>query len=67
MDLPSGRHHQGCNLSFADGRADHWKWRYPKEGTGGMDVTNSLDFLDLRQLQTAIPDVNPNSALFSAR
>jgi prepilin-type N-terminal cleavage/methylation domain-containing protein/prepilin-type processing-associated H-X9-DG protein len=25
-NLPSSRHNNGCNLSFADGHAEHWKW-----------------------------------------
>jgi len=29
-DMPSDRHYQGANLSFADGHVEHWKWRTPK-------------------------------------
>jgi prepilin-type N-terminal cleavage/methylation domain-containing protein/prepilin-type processing-associated H-X9-DG protein len=29
-DLPANRHSQGCNLSFADGHVEHWKWVSPK-------------------------------------
>ena len=29
-DLPSDRHNQGGNLSFADGHVEHWKWKVPK-------------------------------------
>jgi prepilin-type processing-associated H-X9-DG protein/prepilin-type N-terminal cleavage/methylation domain-containing protein len=29
-DLPGNRHNQGCNLSFADGHVEHWKWKVPK-------------------------------------
>jgi len=25
-NLPASRHDYGCNLSFADGHAEHWKW-----------------------------------------
>lgn len=25
-DLPASRHNNGCNLSFADGHVEHWKW-----------------------------------------
>jgi prepilin-type N-terminal cleavage/methylation domain-containing protein/prepilin-type processing-associated H-X9-DG protein len=28
-DMPSNRHNQGCNLSFADGHVEHWKWKAP--------------------------------------
>jgi len=29
-DKPSDRHNQGCNLSFADGHAERWRWKVPK-------------------------------------
>jgi len=29
-DIPANRHSQGANMSFADGHAEFWKWRYPK-------------------------------------
>jgi len=29
-DVPGNRHNNGCNLSFADGHVDHWKWKVPK-------------------------------------
>jgi len=28
-NLPSNRHNKGCNVSFADGHVDHWKWQGP--------------------------------------
>ena len=33
-DIPANRHAQGCNLSFGDGHAEHYKWRVPKVYTG---------------------------------
>ena len=30
FDIPANRHNKGCNLTFADGHAEHWKWRVPK-------------------------------------
>lgn len=33
FDVPANRHNQGCNMSFADGHAEHWKWKV------SMDVT----------------------------
>jgi len=31
VSLPSDRHDRGCNLSFADGHVEHWKWKWPKK------------------------------------
>jgi prepilin-type N-terminal cleavage/methylation domain-containing protein/prepilin-type processing-associated H-X9-DG protein len=28
-DMPSNRHNQGANLSFADGHAERWRWNVP--------------------------------------
>ena len=30
-DLPANRHGQGCNFVFADGHAEHWRWKVPKK------------------------------------
>ncbi len=30
FDLPANRHNDGCNLSFADGHVEHWRWVVPK-------------------------------------
>ncbi|MGA9449867.1 MAG: prepilin-type N-terminal cleavage/methylation domain-containing protein [Verrucomicrobiia bacterium] len=30
FDVPANRHNQGCNLSFADGHVEHWRWKVPK-------------------------------------
>jgi prepilin-type processing-associated H-X9-DG protein/prepilin-type N-terminal cleavage/methylation domain-containing protein len=32
-DMPSNRHKQGANFSFADGHAEHWKWQAPMTAT----------------------------------
>jgi prepilin-type N-terminal cleavage/methylation domain-containing protein/prepilin-type processing-associated H-X9-DG protein len=29
-DLPTTRHSRGCNFSFADGHAEHWRWVDPR-------------------------------------
>jgi prepilin-type N-terminal cleavage/methylation domain-containing protein/prepilin-type processing-associated H-X9-DG protein len=53
---PGGRHDVGCNLSFADGHAEHWRWQWPKGLTEyGQPVENDLDLADLRRLQGTIP------------
>jgi prepilin-type processing-associated H-X9-DG protein len=35
-DIPANRHNQGCNLSFADGHAEHWRWKVPKVYLGWL-------------------------------
>jgi len=30
FDMPADRHSQGAGLSFADGHAEHWRWKVPK-------------------------------------
>ncbi len=54
-DLPADRHRQGCNLSFADGHVEHWRWKAPKifkrlpQEIGGRD-----DFKDFKRLQACV-------------
>ena len=33
-DLPSNRHGQGGDLSFADGHVDYWRWKAPENPFG---------------------------------
>jgi prepilin-type N-terminal cleavage/methylation domain-containing protein/prepilin-type processing-associated H-X9-DG protein len=61
LDIPADRHQQGCNLTFADGHAEHWKWRAPKNVlTLGSPSYNSDDFQDLRRLQQCIKGAGGN-------
>jgi prepilin-type processing-associated H-X9-DG protein len=53
---PADRHMQGCNLSFADGHIEHWRWFAPKRGNlDSIQVTGSNELKDLRRLQDCIP------------
>ena len=55
ISLPSDRHDRGCNLSFADGHVDHWKWNYPKNFINYFQsVANPKDEMDLRKMQEGI-------------
>jgi prepilin-type N-terminal cleavage/methylation domain-containing protein/prepilin-type processing-associated H-X9-DG protein len=57
QNAPSDRHSQGMNLSFADGRCEHWKWRSPKQMQGrGEGISGNEDLQDLRRLQAALPN-----------
>jgi prepilin-type N-terminal cleavage/methylation domain-containing protein/prepilin-type processing-associated H-X9-DG protein len=53
--LPADRHQQGCNLSFLDGHAEHWRWQAPKVYRGfDVPATPGPDAADLHRLQDAI-------------
>ena len=56
-DLPAIRHALGCNLSFADGHAVHWRWRWPKKESG--PPVNPDDSQDLQRLWLASPGPRP--------
>lgn len=58
LNLPTDRHARGATLSFADGHAEYWKWRYPKQRRRGPDrhvAEDTGDLVDLRRLQEVIP------------
>jgi len=51
-DIPANRHSQGCSLSFADGHAEHWKWRVPKVFNGTLPQSVPTEELpDYQRLQ----------------
>jgi len=52
-NLPAARHALGCNLSFADGHVDHWRWRWPNKKLG--PPVNADDKRDLQRLWLASP------------
>jgi prepilin-type processing-associated H-X9-DG protein len=54
--LPADRHEQGCNISFADGHLETWKWLAPKRPATGIQlINNPKDLKDLRKMQAALP------------
>jgi prepilin-type N-terminal cleavage/methylation domain-containing protein/prepilin-type processing-associated H-X9-DG protein len=52
---PSDRHMQGCNLTFADGHIDHWKWNAPKRPGQNSLISSPGELKDLRRLQDCVP------------
>jgi prepilin-type processing-associated H-X9-DG protein len=61
FDMPADRHNQGANLSFADGHAQHWRWRTPKTflylGQPPASPDEQLDFL---RVQSAMKQWSDN-------
>jgi prepilin-type processing-associated H-X9-DG protein len=53
-DMPSSRHGQGANLSFADGHVEHWKWRTPKTFLWWVQPVSSDEMPDYQRLQNAM-------------
>lgn len=55
VDLPADRHRQGCNLSFADGHVEHWRWKTPKIFQHApQEFADDQDMEDFRRLQAAV-------------
>ena len=53
---PADAHMQGCNLTFADGHLEYWKWLTPKKANmSGALISNLKDLKDLRRLQGCVP------------
>lgn len=59
LDIPADRHDQGANLAFADGHADHWRWKDRKDPAAKNGAERGpADHLDLYRLKAAsVPDV----------
>lgn len=60
LDIPADRHLQGANLTFADGHAEHWKWRAPKNAALGQPAYSLADYQDLHRLQQCIKGAGGN-------
>ncbi len=53
-DIPANRHSQAANLSFADGHAEHWKWKVPKTYSGNLPQgVPAAELPDYRRMQNA--------------
>ena len=51
-DIPASRHSQGCNLSFADGHVERWRWRVPKTYQGSLpQAVPDEELPDYRRMQ----------------
>ena len=54
FDMPSDRHSQGGNLSFADGHVEHWHWQTPKTFTQYGQAVAAGEMPDYVRLQNAM-------------
>ena len=54
FDLPANRHGQGSCLSFADGHAEHWRWKAPKIFRELGQTVLPEEYLDYRRLQAGV-------------
>jgi prepilin-type N-terminal cleavage/methylation domain-containing protein/prepilin-type processing-associated H-X9-DG protein len=59
-DMPSDRHIQGANLSFADGHVEHWKWNVPKKFLEGVQPVPPEEMPDYRRIQNAMKQLDDN-------
>jgi prepilin-type processing-associated H-X9-DG protein len=50
-DVPAAWHAHGCNFSFADGHAEHWRWTDPRTLTlvTGEITANNPDLQRMQQ------------------
>ena len=69
-NLPASRHNRGCNLSFADGHAEYWRWMDPNivnasetirksyqasPGSYQVSVSTTTSDRDLPRIQETVP------------
>ena len=58
VSTPSDRHEQGCNLTFADGHIEYWRWYSPKVESDTMMSSSAghrtRDARDLSRLQAVV-------------
>ena len=59
-DMPSDRHNQGANLSFADGHAERWKWQVPKIFYDWVQPVPAAEMPDYQRLQNAMRQITDN-------
>ena len=58
LSLPADRHDQGCNISFADGHIEYWRWFAPKQGDGEVHASSTETIPQTRdfvRLQSCLP------------
>lgn len=59
-DMPSDRHNQAANLSFADGHVEHWKWKVPKKFNAWTQQVGQDEMPDYQRVQNAMKQTTDN-------
>jgi prepilin-type N-terminal cleavage/methylation domain-containing protein/prepilin-type processing-associated H-X9-DG protein len=59
-DMPSDRHNQGANLSFADGHVEHWKWKVPKIFFKWIQPVPPQEMPDYQRIRNAMKQYSDN-------
>jgi prepilin-type processing-associated H-X9-DG protein len=59
--MPSDRHGQGANLSFADGHVEHWKWVFPKVAANDGAPISAQEMPDFLRVQNAMKQPYDNN------
>lgn len=59
-DMPSNRHNQGANLSFADGHVEHWKWKVPMVSSDWIESVSPQQLPDYQRVQGAMKQPDDN-------
>lgn len=60
FDLPADRHNRGCNLSFADGHAERWRWIAPKTFRYLGQPPTAQEMPDYQRVQAAMKQATDN-------
>ncbi len=60
FDMPSDRHNQAGNLSFADGHVERWRWKAPKTFRYLGQPPTSADMPDYLRVQSAMKQWSDN-------
>lgn len=60
VSTPADRHTQGCNISFADGHMEYWRWSSPKDiGAANAQPSqpsmSGREISDIRRLAGCVP------------
>jgi prepilin-type N-terminal cleavage/methylation domain-containing protein/prepilin-type processing-associated H-X9-DG protein len=56
-DMPSNRHNQGGNLSFADGHVEHWAWQAPETASEAFQQVQPGQWPDYVRIGNAMRQV----------